>query len=364
MPFLIDGHNLIDALPDISLEDPHDEVALILKLRGWLAHQRKKAVVIFDGGIPGGYSRTLSSSDLEVIFAAYKRSNADRILMKRLTQLRDPANWTIVTSDREILDFARRIGARALSSPEFAALLTPAETQPAEKPREPSTAEVRAWLEVFPEPPDTSPATPPHRPRPIKPPTTTPELTSPPQGQTVPPQRSTPHPSALPTPTLAERLGIPLEPEAPSATSLPAEKPAEISPEEVAEWLEVFHDVPEGPRPPQRRLREPSPRQPPATPAGRKELTVHKEVEETLPPEEVEAWLTLFPEATVETAATETPASPPLPAKYRRPKAFRAPKLRRHQQRTPPLPAAEEDAPGLTPEEREQWFRLYGEEPD
>ena len=60
MPFLIDGHNVIAALPDIDLEDPHDEAKLVLKLRAWTGQARRKAIVIFDGGIPGGYSTTLS----------------------------------------------------------------------------------------------------------------------------------------------------------------------------------------------------------------------------------------------------------------------------------------------------------------
>ena len=57
MPFLIDGHNVIAALPDIELEDPHDEAKLVFKLRAWTGRERRKAIVVFDGGVPGGYSR-------------------------------------------------------------------------------------------------------------------------------------------------------------------------------------------------------------------------------------------------------------------------------------------------------------------
>ena len=70
MPFLIDGHNVIAALPDIDLEDPHDEAKLVLKLRAWTGRERRKAIVVFDGGIPGGYSRTLSTVSVRVVFAA------------------------------------------------------------------------------------------------------------------------------------------------------------------------------------------------------------------------------------------------------------------------------------------------------
>ena len=357
MPFLIDGHNLIHALPDISLEDPEDEVALILKLRGWLAHQRKKAIVVFDGGIPGGYSRTLSSSDMEVVFSSYKRSTADRIIMKRLEKIRDAGNWTVVTSDREILDFARRIGARAVSSQDFALELLPAAPRPLEKPRDPSPAEVSEWLEVFPEPAERpehpQPNVSPQRPAPPQPkaadlPPARQEQPSGRRGHVAPPH---------PTPTLAERLGIPLEPEPPPPVDAQTGKPDEVSPNEVEDWLTVFHDVPEGPHPP-RRLRKAEAR--PAAPAT---LAVNKEIEADLPPEEVEAWLTLFPAEEAELSAAEEQTAPALPAKYRQPKAFRAPKLRKHQERTPALPAPADDRDGLSQEEREQWFRLYGEEP-
>lgn len=363
MPFLIDGHNLIAALPDISLEDPEDEVALILKLRGWLGHKRRKAVVVFDGGIPGGYSRQLSSADLEVVFAAYKHSTADRIIMKRLEKIRDAGNWTVVTSDREILDFTRRIGARAVTSQDFVLELLPAARPAAEKPPEPSAAEVHEWLEVFPEPVDRpGRSLPSAQPRPA-PPTPAPAAANPIPERTAPPPRVKPSAPSYATPTLAERLGMPLPPEPTPPLDARTGKPDEVSSEEVADWLEVFHDVPEEPRPPRRLAKTGAPLQPKA-PAP---LTFDKEAAEGLSPDEVEAWMALFPDDAPlpQTSATaEKGAASPV-AKRRRPEAFRAPKLRKHQTRTPALPAApDEGADGLSPEEREQWLRLYGEEPE
>ncbi|MBN1921550.1 MAG: NYN domain-containing protein [Anaerolineae bacterium] len=361
MPFLIDGHNLIAALPDIHIEDPEDEVALIIKLRGWLGHKRRKATVVFDGGIPGGYSRQLSSMDLEVIFAAHKRSTADRIIMKHLGKLRDPGNWTVVSSDREILDFARRVGARVLTSQEFALDLQPAARLPMEKPREPSPAEVHEWLEVFPEPPEPAerpPTAPPKRP-PASP------LSSAageaPTPLNPPPGKRLPTPSTY-APTLAERavstqLAALLAPE----PSLPAitemGKPEEASAEEVADWLQVFHDVPEGPHPPRRLLKAQARPERPAS------LAVDKETEAGLPPEDVEAWLELFPEPQFEVSEVDETgkAATPKVIRRRHSEAFRSPKLRKHQARTPELPDESVPDDSLSPEEREQWFRLYGE---
>jgi len=115
MPYLIDGHNLIGALPDIELTDPHDEAKLVLKLRGWAAHHRQRLVIVFDGGVPGGPSRTLSGGPIEVFFAARGHTIADRVIIARCNAWPIPATWTVVSSDHEVLDFARGVGARVLT---------------------------------------------------------------------------------------------------------------------------------------------------------------------------------------------------------------------------------------------------------
>lgn len=384
MPFLIDGHNLIAALPDIHIEDPEDEVALILKLRGWLGHKRRKATVVFDGGIPGGYSRQLSSMDLEVIFAAHKRSTADRIIIKHLEKLRDSGNWTVVSSDHAILDVARRVGARVMTSQEFALELQPAARPAFEKPREPSPAEVHEWLEVFPEPPEPAAHTrhlcrsavrhqPPPPPPPSSPVSGVAGKT--PTPSEAPPGKRLPEPPTY-APTLAEiaasmPLGVPLAPEPDPPATTEMGKPAEVSAEEVADWLQVFHDVPEGPHPPRRLLKrhlcraQVRPEKPASLAVDA--ASMPKETEAGLSPEEVEAWLELFPEpqfegpAVDETDGTGKAATPKV-ARRRHSETVRSPKLRKHQARTPELPDESVQADdGLSPEEREQWFRLYGE---
>lgn len=118
MPYLIDGHNLIGALPDIDIEDPDDEAKLVIKLRGFVARKKTKCTVIFDGGLPGGASR-MSSRSVEVIFASTQHTNADALLKIRIDNIRDVKSWTLVSSDREIADFARRRRMRQLTAQDF-----------------------------------------------------------------------------------------------------------------------------------------------------------------------------------------------------------------------------------------------------
>lgn len=119
--YLIDGHNLIGRLRDISLSDPNDEALLVQKLTGFSARTGKKCVVVFDHGLPGGRSRW-STAAVEVVFAS-SRSNADALMTERIRRAADPAAWTVVSSDNSVLTAARTRRMRTLTSAEFAQLL-------------------------------------------------------------------------------------------------------------------------------------------------------------------------------------------------------------------------------------------------
>ncbi len=99
MPVLVDGHNLIGRLPDVSLEDPDDEARLVARLQAYAGRTGKRVTVVFDRGMPGGRSGDLSRRRVEVVFAPTGR-NADRVLRERIRRSRDPRGLTVVTSDR------------------------------------------------------------------------------------------------------------------------------------------------------------------------------------------------------------------------------------------------------------------------
>lgn len=159
MHYLIDGHNLISAMPDISLDDPDDEIKLILVLKSWAVARHKRVVtVIFDSGLPGGYQQRLSTSQINVVFAPEGRT-ADSLLIHRIKKIPNPPEYTLVSSDRMIQAAAKRRKMLFLTSAEFAEKLVEKE-KPTPKPKptesdEPalSSDEVAQWLELFgPEP--------------------------------------------------------------------------------------------------------------------------------------------------------------------------------------------------------------------
>lgn len=175
MHYLIDGHNLIAKIPDISLNDPNDEVELILRLKSWAAASpKRKVTVYFDGGLPGGMEQRLSTSDIKVIFASEGRT-ADSLIIKRFRKIKNPPEYTLVTSDQEIIAAAQKRRLPHLRSETFAEKMgkdkqtraTPAPLPPETDDPEISASEIAEWLELFGPEPET-PVKPRQQPKPKK----------------------------------------------------------------------------------------------------------------------------------------------------------------------------------------------------
>lgn len=214
MNFLIDGHNLIGKMADISLDDPDDEAQLVLRLLNWAAvGKNRRVIVVFDRGLPGPQWFNLSSERLKVVFMPEGRS-ADSWLTAFLQQIRNPQEYTLVSSDRAIARAAqqRRV-AHVLSeaftqqlAADWQAARTQAteETPAAEKPAELSSGQLDEWLTLFGG--ERALSVKPYR-RPQPPP---------------------------PTPAMAATPAAPPDPHDFS-----------LSPQEVAEWLALFGGEPE-----------------------------------------------------------------------------------------------------------------------
>jgi hypothetical protein len=151
MHYLIDGHNLIGQMATISLADPDDEARLVALLRRWTAAgPRRRVTVIFDGGLPGGRERTLSSTPVEVIFAPAGRP-ADDLLLARIRRIGNPAEHTLVSSDGSLVQAAAARRMAQVESAAFAATLEAPAALPPAGAREvtPSADELAEWLALF-----------------------------------------------------------------------------------------------------------------------------------------------------------------------------------------------------------------------
>ncbi|MDX1615481.1 MAG: NYN domain-containing protein [Candidatus Promineifilaceae bacterium] len=216
MHYLIDGHNLIAQMQGIDLADPDDEAQLVLLLRGWVAAGKKRFVtVIFDGGLPGGLSRRLSSGGVRVRFAPSDMT-ADQLLISRVRQARNPSAFTLVSADREVRAAAIARKMPVLDSAAFAQQMEeerqmrqePPPAAPEPKPLL-SETEVQEWLELF--------------------------------GEAPPPERTVDKqpPSAAPRPRKRRPARAP-EPEDPATLKRSSRR---LRPDEVDEWLRLFEDT-------------------------------------------------------------------------------------------------------------------------
>jgi predicted RNA-binding protein with PIN domain len=150
--YLVDGHNLIGQLQDLSLDDPFDEAKLSMAIRSYCMRARAKATVIFDNGLPGGVSRELSNSDCTVIFAP-SGTSADSLIMRRARDMLP--SLVLVTSDRRILRLAFAYGIETIPSEEFALMIgfRPVEPDPeAARPDQSSQARPAIIYEKDPNP--------------------------------------------------------------------------------------------------------------------------------------------------------------------------------------------------------------------
>ena len=151
MSYLIDGHNLIPKL-GLSLESFDDELELAARLNEYCRLSRKKGLeVYFDNARPDT-PETRRIGLLTVHFVR-KPLIADQAIHLRLKKLGKSArNWTVVSSDRVVQRDALAVGARPLSSEEFAATVLDvlrAGSPPAALPASMSERELEEWIKFF-----------------------------------------------------------------------------------------------------------------------------------------------------------------------------------------------------------------------
>ena len=118
MPYIVDGHNLIPRV-GLRLNDLDDEMALVEMLREFCRVKKKRVEIYFDGA-PPGQNGTRKFGYVTAHFIRKGRT-ADDAIRDRLRKMGNSAkNWTVVSSDREVLNSARSVYAKRVLSDEFA----------------------------------------------------------------------------------------------------------------------------------------------------------------------------------------------------------------------------------------------------
>jgi len=150
---LVDGYNLIYHFPELrkhmerDLEESRDQ--FINHISIYAREKKVDIVVIFDGDgrtfhEPGNYP------DIGVVFSNHPE-NADQLIKRLIDCEKKSVELTVVSSDREIADYARLSGVKALSSQAFAYLMDQRPDRDIEKKYDHSMSEeeLKEWMQLF-----------------------------------------------------------------------------------------------------------------------------------------------------------------------------------------------------------------------
>jgi predicted RNA-binding protein with PIN domain len=153
--YLIDGNNFIGHSSSYDLKDPRAKYELVSKLLIFQRLKRTKIHLVFDGPLdPRFRTEKLQKKSFSVIYPA-PDENADRVIEAIISKQSDMRRFYVVSSDREIRNFAKVKGANSLRCEEFDKELKAAirkykkSLEWQKKDTELSRFEVDQWLKIF-----------------------------------------------------------------------------------------------------------------------------------------------------------------------------------------------------------------------
>jgi len=152
---IIDAWNVIWKIPEISELIPDDlaQARTKFNIAIKIYFQNKKSVykIIYDGQ-PGIISSKNEFKGQDIQFSKNPQS-ADQKILSVLRLQKNPSQWTIVSSDRELSGRAKSLGVKVISSEEFILKLRKSRIQINEdsKKNNPNLSknEINDWLELF-----------------------------------------------------------------------------------------------------------------------------------------------------------------------------------------------------------------------
>ncbi len=153
---IIDGYNLIHAVPELSrhlqasLETARGQ--LLTKLRGLTAAKQVQVVVVFDGdqALPE-VEAALQARRLQVVFSR-RPVKADAVIKQLVLRAAHKKSLQVVSDDREIVEFAKAQGAGVVASGQFYDSINKkhkVETMREKYGKELSDDELAEWLRIF-----------------------------------------------------------------------------------------------------------------------------------------------------------------------------------------------------------------------
>ncbi len=152
MPFLIDGNNLIFAMADVGRDVGRGGLCKLLTI---LSAKGQQVTVVFDGPPPGKpLARQMAVEGIETIYSGMIK--ADVLICAKIAENSAPRRLTVVSTDREIRQAARKRRCNGVRSDDFARALvemqnpqTSPPTEPPEKRKGLTQGQAAHWLKEF-----------------------------------------------------------------------------------------------------------------------------------------------------------------------------------------------------------------------
>jgi len=155
MAYLIDGNNLLGHLySGVGIKDPGNRAEIVGRLAAFQRISRTRIVLVFDGRPPDEGSPIAVNPKFTILFPD-PGDSADILIAERIARQTDKRRFFVVSSDREIRNFARSRGLLDMSSEEFSRELrrvlrkAKKSDEMKKEVRLPSPLEVRLWDEAF-----------------------------------------------------------------------------------------------------------------------------------------------------------------------------------------------------------------------
>jgi predicted RNA-binding protein with PIN domain len=118
---IIDGYNIIRQSPELLSQESQDlrwgREALLEKLAAYRRLKKHPITVVFDGGLAGEYLGSRDRFQGMLIIYSRRGETADDVIKRLADQGRERS--LIISSDREIMVHAERVGAAVMSAEDF-----------------------------------------------------------------------------------------------------------------------------------------------------------------------------------------------------------------------------------------------------
>jgi len=154
MPLLIDGYNLLHTAQETSDSPALSDVSLCLMLCEFLRRCRQHGTIVFDGVGPRDKGPLEALDRLRVVFSG-PDCQADDVIERHISQNTAPRSLIVVSTDRRIVDAAKRRKAKSTRSDDFwfqlCAVLEkkPSISEPREKRIGITDGQAEKWLKEF-----------------------------------------------------------------------------------------------------------------------------------------------------------------------------------------------------------------------